>query len=277
MAGRPAAARPARGRRRRALRRRARAAGRRRAVDYEVDTDARARARLLHAHGVRGRSRGRSARRTRSAAAGATTGLVERLGGPDTPGVGFAAGVERILLAAEAAGEPGAGGGVRGGGRARAPRASAFALARRLRERGLRVQLEQAGRSLKGQLKQADRIGARATVIVGGGIEVKDMGTGEQTPAAGRRRRRSRWWRARSSRERAAPQPLPHRLGRASSRADERGRARAGGRLGAPPARPRRADLHRPARQQRAAPARVPPGGGARGARRRRGGCAPRT
>jgi histidyl-tRNA synthetase len=110
--------------------------------------------------------------------------LVERLGGPDTPGVGFAAGVERILLAAEAEAEPGAGGvfvAVSEPGAAR----SAFALARQLRERGVRVQLEQAGRSLKGQLKQADRIGARATVIVGGRIEVKDMGTGEQTPAAG--------------------------------------------------------------------------------------------
>ena len=46
------------------------------------------------------------------------------------------------------------------------------------------MQLEQAGRSLKGQLKQADRIGAGVTVIVGSGIEVKDMATGEQTAAA---------------------------------------------------------------------------------------------
>jgi len=110
--------------------------------------------------------------------------LVERLGGPDTPGVGFAAGVERILLATEAEAEPGAGGvfvAVSEPGAAR----SAFALARQLRERGVRVQLEQAGRSLKGQLKQADRIGARATVIVGGQIEVKDMGTGQQMQAAG--------------------------------------------------------------------------------------------
>jgi histidyl-tRNA synthetase len=45
--------------------------------------------------------------------------------------------------------------------------------------------MEQAGRSLKGQLKQADRIGARATVIVGSDIEVKDMLTGEQEAAAG--------------------------------------------------------------------------------------------
>ncbi len=33
---------------------------------------------------------------------------------------------------------------------------------------------------MKGQLKQADRVGARATVIVGDGIEVKDMDSGEQ-------------------------------------------------------------------------------------------------
>ncbi len=110
--------------------------------------------------------------------------LVERLGGPSTPGVGFAAGVERILLAAEAPDEPGAGGVFVAVADPDAAR-SAFALARQLRERGMRVQIEQAGRSLKGQLKQADRIGARATVIVGGDIEVKDMGTGEQTAAAG--------------------------------------------------------------------------------------------
>jgi histidyl-tRNA synthetase len=110
--------------------------------------------------------------------------LVEELGGPATPGVGFAAGVERILLSA------GEDGGDETGGvyvALAAPDATrdAFALARRLRETGLRVELEQAGRSLKGQLKQADRIGARATVIVGDSIEVRDMGTGEQTAAAG--------------------------------------------------------------------------------------------
>ena len=47
------------------------------------------------------------------------------------------------------------------------------------------MELEQAGRSLKGQLKQADRVGAGVTVIVGSGIEVKDMATGEQTAAPG--------------------------------------------------------------------------------------------
>jgi histidyl-tRNA synthetase len=110
--------------------------------------------------------------------------LVEELGGPSTPGVGFAAGVERILLAAEGAGEDGAGGVYVALASAEAAR-PAFALARRLRGLGVRVELEQAGRSLKGQLKQADRLGARVTVIVGDGIEVRDMRSGEQTSAAG--------------------------------------------------------------------------------------------
>ena len=55
---------------------------------------------------------------------------------------------------------------------------------RQLRGGGLRAQMEQAGRSLKGQLKQADRLGARWTVIVGDEIEVKDMDT--RRPAARR-------------------------------------------------------------------------------------------
>jgi histidyl-tRNA synthetase len=60
----------------------------------------------------------------------------------------------------------------------------AFELARRLRGQGVRVEMEQAGRSLKGQFKQADRIGARATVILGDGFEVRDMDSGEQRAAA---------------------------------------------------------------------------------------------
>ena len=109
--------------------------------------------------------------------------LVEELGGPPTPANGWAAGIERILLAADSPDEP-------------APRIylalakpdavrEAFALARRLREEGIRVEMEQAGRSMKGQIKHADRIGARATVIVGDAIEVKDMDSGKQSPADG--------------------------------------------------------------------------------------------
>ena len=59
----------------------------------------------------------------------------------------------------------------------------AFVLVGQLRGSGLRAQMEQAGRSLKGQLKQADRLGARWTVILGDEIEVKDMDTGAQQRA----------------------------------------------------------------------------------------------
>jgi len=112
--------------------------------------------------------------------------LVEELGGPATPGVGWAAGVERILLAARANDAP-----IQAEPRVfvavTEPRArhEAFRLVLRLRTEGLRAELEQAGRSLKGQLKQADRIGARATLIVGEAVDVKDMETGDQQRAAG--------------------------------------------------------------------------------------------
>ncbi len=111
-------------------------------------------------------------------------GLVEQLGGPPTPGVGWAAGIERILLAAGydiawdeepvyvAVAKP-------------ERRRAAFALARELRRAGLPAQVEQAGRSMKGQMKHADRLGARAVVIVGEQIELKDMETGDQTEVSG--------------------------------------------------------------------------------------------
>jgi histidyl-tRNA synthetase len=105
-------------------------------------------------------------------------GLIEELGGPPTPGVGWAVGVERILLAAGAAEQDhGIDVFVAGTGR------DAFVLVGQLRSSGLRAQMEQAGRSLKGQLKQADRLGARWTVILGDEIEVKDMDTGVQQRA----------------------------------------------------------------------------------------------
>src|SRR4029453_11948747 len=107
-------------------------------------------------------------------------GLVEELGGPPTPGVGFAAGIERMLLAAgdEPLERPSTVFIAYPADRAR----EAFALARSLRGH-YRVEMEQAGRSLKGQLKQADRIGAFATVLLGEGMEVKNMETGTQEAA----------------------------------------------------------------------------------------------
>jgi histidyl-tRNA synthetase len=92
--------------------------------------------------------------------------LVEEIGGPATPGVGFGAGIERLLLAAgnELEGEKL---GidvfvVMGGG---APRERLLGLISELRQAGLSVETDYVGRSLNGQLTQAKRLGARTTVL----------------------------------------------------------------------------------------------------------------
>jgi histidyl-tRNA synthetase len=107
-------------------------------------------------------------------------GLVEALGGPATPGCGWAAGIERIILALEEA-QPEA----RADVFVAAPDAQtarAYALVQELRGAGLRAELDLAGRSLKGQMKHADRLGARRTVILDdeGKAEVRDMDSGDQ-------------------------------------------------------------------------------------------------
>ena len=61
-------------------------------------------------------------------------------------------------------------------------RERAFALVRELRRAGLHAELDLAGRSIKGQMKQADRVGARAAVILDddGAAQLRDMASGEQ-------------------------------------------------------------------------------------------------
>ena len=112
-------------------------------------------------------------------------GLIEMLGGKPIPGCGWAAGVERMLLASS---EPPAAApstdlfvAVAPADDA-APRA-AFAIAHEARRAGLSSQMELAGRSLKGQLKQADRVGARYVAIVSGDEQasLKNMESGEQS------------------------------------------------------------------------------------------------
>ena len=106
-------------------------------------------------------------------------GLVELLGGPATPAVGWAAGVERILLAMETRPEPETIDVfvVTGG-----DRAAASALVRRLRDDGLAADLDLAERSFKGQMKQADRSGARHALILEGDgtAKLRDMSSGDQ-------------------------------------------------------------------------------------------------
>jgi histidyl-tRNA synthetase len=108
--------------------------------------------------------------------------LIEQLDGPPTPACGFAAGVERMLLAAE---EPAASAEQVDLFVALAKPDGAslgFELSRAARRAGLSAQLELAGRSLKGQLKHADRIGARYVAIVSdnGSVSLRDMSSGQQ-------------------------------------------------------------------------------------------------
>jgi histidyl-tRNA synthetase len=93
-------------------------------------------------------------------------GLVKDLGGPSIPGVGFALGVERILLALEQSAEVLTPDLVLAplGGQAQA---HAFGLARDLRRRGFRVEVESGRKSLKSHMKRADRLGAEHVVIIG--------------------------------------------------------------------------------------------------------------
>ena len=137
---------------------------------YEVDPDARARPRLLHAHGVRVRSPSGWARRAAIGGGGRYDGLVEQLGGPPHAGGGLGrrrrADPARRRRAPTGPAERPVYVAVADADAAGAPSRSRAAA----RTTGLRAEMEQAGRSMKGQLKQADRIGAaRVTVIVGDG------------------------------------------------------------------------------------------------------------
>ena len=108
-------------------------------------------------------------------------GLIEQIGGPPTPGIGWASGVERMLLTA--AELPAAGPPLDLYVAYAAPehRAAAFRLAADVRRAGLAARLELGGRSLKGQLKQANGAGARYVAIFrDDGTWLRDMETGEQ-------------------------------------------------------------------------------------------------
>ena len=94
-------------------------------------------------------------------------GLIETIGGPPTPGIGFGAGIERLLLSI---GERELGGDgidvffvVEDG----ADRGRVLSVLADLRARGVSCDADYAGRSTKGQFTQAARLGARATVVVG--------------------------------------------------------------------------------------------------------------
>lgn len=107
-------------------------------------------------------------------------GLISQLGGPDTPAVGWAAGVERILLALDEPVEMPAGD-LFIAVESPDQRARAVALASELRHHGLAVEIDLAGRSMKGQLKHADRLNSRFTLTLreGGASQLREMATNE--------------------------------------------------------------------------------------------------
>ena len=116
--------------------------------------------------------------------------LVKQLGGPDRPGIGFAAGLERLVLALpDGVGEAAAADAfVVAFGDASWPEARA--LARDLRKAGLQVLIDYEGRSAKSQMKRANRSGARRVLILGEDeivsekVTVKEMETGQQHKVA---------------------------------------------------------------------------------------------
>jgi len=94
-------------------------------------------------------------------------GLIEQIGGAPTPGVGWGSGLERIVLAMRAQPLPPSAPDVYVVSFSDAARAAAFGVAQELRGAGLAAELDLAGRSPKGQLKQAGRSGATWAVLLG--------------------------------------------------------------------------------------------------------------
>lgn len=106
--------------------------------------------------------------------------MIAELGGPKVPAIGFAAGVERLLIASELPAEgavvdayvaPMGGGAV----------AAALVLGKELRASGVRCEVDGRGSSMKAMLRRANALGARAALILGdqelasGVVQVKDL------------------------------------------------------------------------------------------------------
>jgi histidyl-tRNA synthetase len=115
--------------------------------------------------------------------------LIELIGGPSTPGVGFGLGIERLLMILEATGNE-----------IPAPenldvfiavmgeRAKLFGLKlmRELRMQGIKAEMDSLGRNIKGQFKYSDRLNSKYTIIIGdneldqNSVSIKNMETSEQ-------------------------------------------------------------------------------------------------
>lgn len=122
------------------------------------------------------------------AAGGRYDGLISQLGGPEIPGIGFAMGLERVALllgSQEFASLPDLFIATMGGGE----RDFAFRLMDGLLKSGVRVEMDYEGKSLKSQMRRADKLKARYSVVIGGNevasgrASFKRMADGIQTDA----------------------------------------------------------------------------------------------
>lgn len=121
---------------------------------------------------------------------GRYNGLVKEIGGPEVPGIGFALSIERLLLALEAEkveletedsldlyiatmGEK--------------AKEKAVELLSSVRTKGISADMDYVGRKIKAQMKSADRLGAKFTIVLGdneleeNAVNVKNMATGNET------------------------------------------------------------------------------------------------
>ncbi len=126
-------------------------------------------------------------------AGGRYDGLIEELGGNSVPAVGFAAGIERLLIVMEQTGvaipeeeKPT----VYLAGMDKACRQKAFELAIALRKEGIFAEIDHMERSIKAQFKYADKIGAKYVAVIGGNelaegvMNVKNMSDGSSESVA---------------------------------------------------------------------------------------------
>ena len=122
-------------------------------------------------------------------AGGRYDGLVEELGGPSTPGIGFAAGVERLLMAAgDAVPLPETPGPLFIATLGDVARRAGFVMAETLRRAGIPALTDYGERSLKAQMREANRKGAWYAVVLGenelasGEASLRDMRAGTEEP-----------------------------------------------------------------------------------------------
>jgi histidyl-tRNA synthetase len=123
-------------------------------------------------------------------AGGRYDNLVKDMGGPELGACGFALGLERIMLSAGQSQPETASQGVFIATMGQAAYEKGFKLADRIRAAGAACGVDHGSKSLKSQMRSADKMGARFVVIIGedeikkGAAVLRDMATKEQSEAA---------------------------------------------------------------------------------------------